>query len=59
MIEFAEKHDQKLFEALKDVRSYLQDNLRFEEKTQIGVNFKAQEVFADFVSFLENRRTLI
>lgn len=50
MIEFAKEHDQKLFEALKDVRCYLQDNLRFEEKTQIDVNFKTQEFFFDFVS---------
>lgn len=51
MIEFAKERDKKLHEALTDVRSYLQENLRFEEKAQVDMKFKEQELFVDFVGF--------
>jgi hypothetical protein len=47
MIEFSHERDPKLHDALVDVRSYLQDNHRFEEAKQIDGQFKDQEIFVE------------
>lgn len=55
MIDFAITRDKNLHDALIDVRLYLQDNHRFEEKKQVDAKFKEQQISVDFVSqFLIN-----
>ena len=50
MVKFSQGRDSNLHEALLDVKTYLQEHHRFEEKSQEDVKFKEQDLLVDFVS---------